>query len=363
MITISGDSFNKLSLATVNCHNFKGHNEFTNVAFRISYFLHVMRGANDLESLMFYSKHMGEYSDNGKDLRGSLGPRLRFWLGIDHLQEAIDINQDIDDEEDFVKPNGIDQLKMAYQDLHNGMAETTIIIRDPAIDFDDTNDVPDIISMQFSVIEKENAENILCMAVSYGQINMASNFVNELWVLMHIGNMYKNWLHCFSFQLNITSLCDSNDVSVEEVLSSEMDFGNEPDTQWQMDLETLETLEKHIRLQVIDHSKTPFNESRTVRGGLEVPGGDISEINVGIMVEELKESLVSKIQNKYLQEMGMVLIICSACQLDSVGFEDFIIENYKSMETTLRVELAEYLLEAKTFSSADQEMFTQDLNG
>jgi hypothetical protein len=325
-----------------------------------------MRGANDLESLMFYSKHMAEYSDNGKELRGSIGPRLRFWLGIDHLQEAIDINQDIDDEEDFVKPNGVDQLKMAYQDLRSGLPETTIIIRDPAIDFEDTNDIPDIISIQFSVIEKENAENTLCMAVSYGQINMASNFINELWLLMHIGNMYKNWLHCLSFRLDITSLCNNNDMVIEEILSTEMDFGNEPDTQWQMDLETLENLEKHIRLQVIDHSKTPFNETRTVRGGdtgpVQIEAGDISQINVGIMVEELKESLADKIQNKYLREMGIVLIVCSACQLDPVGFEDFIIENYKSLETTLRVELAEYLLETKTFSSADNEMFMQDLN-
>jgi hypothetical protein len=374
MITIAGDNFNKLALGVNNCHNFKGHNEFTNVAFRIAYYLHVMRGANDLKSLMFHSDHMKDFSDNGRDLRGSIGPRMRFWVGADQLQEAITINQDIDDEKEFVRPEGVDQLRLAYTDLASGMSEASISIRDPAIDFEDTNDIPDLVSIQFHVLEKTYENHILCMALMYGEIKKSSNFINELWVMLQVSHMYKDWLHCQSVQINICSLCESNDINIEEIFSNENDFGDTPDGQFQKDLEMLIDTERHIRSQIVDHSKTKFvsDKSKALLYG-DIDEGNYIEsvidvglsdcINVAMMLDELTESLVDKIQNKYLREMAIVLMVCAACKLDGIGHEEFIIKSYKSLETPLRIELAEYLLEANLFSTADTEMFSSDLNG
>ena len=50
-------------------------------------------------------------------LRGALGPRLANWIGSHQLQEAIDINFDKGDDDEFMSPEGINQCEHVYKDL------------------------------------------------------------------------------------------------------------------------------------------------------------------------------------------------------------------------------------------------------
>jgi len=123
------------------------NNEYTNLGFRIANLIHTMKGSSDYAMLAFYSNHMEQFLDeviekptqegevldyltnepvkevyehkyqDNRLLRGSLGPRLRNWIGSHQLQESIDINSELSDDMEFVKPEGIDQLKEAFEDL------------------------------------------------------------------------------------------------------------------------------------------------------------------------------------------------------------------------------------------------------
>lgn len=152
-------------------------NKYTNMGFRLAYFLWIMRGSNSLSELNFYSKHVNKMSDNGTNLRGAYGPRLRFWVGPDQLQEAIKTNQDIDKEEDMVKPHGIDQLRKVFDDLSNGQKVSICQIFDPSIDFDDSNDIPDLFSIVF------DWGDCLNMNAIFGVSTVNGHFINDYFFL------------------------------------------------------------------------------------------------------------------------------------------------------------------------------------
>ena len=118
--------------------------------FNIAYFLWNIRGSNNLNEITYYKKFFSKMSDDETSLRGAYGPRLRYWVGADQLQESIDANRDIEKEEEFQKPLGIDQLQKVYDDLKNGVNTSCCQIFNPSIDFDETNYVPDLVSIGFS---------------------------------------------------------------------------------------------------------------------------------------------------------------------------------------------------------------------
>ena len=114
------------------------------LAFRIGYLIWTLNGSNMLQSLGFHGGCMGGYTDDGETLRGAYGPRLRYWIGADALQEAIKINQDIDKPEDYIKPTGVDQIESTYNDLNSGLPASSMSIFDPALDYESTRHVPDL---------------------------------------------------------------------------------------------------------------------------------------------------------------------------------------------------------------------------
>jgi thymidylate synthase len=92
--------------------------------FAIAEFIWMMTGKCDLSQISFYNKRMAEFSDNGIDLHGAYGPRLRHWS----LQHG-----------------DVDQLTNCLQRLQNDIytRQASIAILDPAIDFTvKTKDVP-----------------------------------------------------------------------------------------------------------------------------------------------------------------------------------------------------------------------------
>jgi thymidylate synthase len=175
----------------VNCEmaDLNIENKKTNFGFRLAYFLWIMKGENKLESLKRYSNHIYKMSDDGLNLRGATGPRLRYWVGADQLQEATEKNLNIDDPKDMVKPKGVDQLQRIYDDLKAGLPSSSAVIFNPAIDFDDSNYIPDAISFTVFVVKKR-----LNMFISFNSIDVNGHFVNDLFFFRMLHRLYINLL-------------------------------------------------------------------------------------------------------------------------------------------------------------------------
>jgi len=57
--------------------------------FMAAEFIWMMRGGEDVNSISFYNKRMGNFSDDGLVLSGAYGPRLRCWHGVDQIANII----------------------------------------------------------------------------------------------------------------------------------------------------------------------------------------------------------------------------------------------------------------------------------
>jgi len=133
------------------------NNGTLNYGLICSYLAEVYSGDNTVDRLSFYDKRALAYADDDMPYyHGANGPRMRNWVGANQLNECNQINMDIDNPEKFVKPTGVDQLLFAYRDLYHGTNKSaTIIIRDPAVDYNETVFVPDLISFTLHVEDNE----------------------------------------------------------------------------------------------------------------------------------------------------------------------------------------------------------------
>lgn len=110
--------------------------------FMAAEFIWIMSGQCSLDMIGYYNKNMKLFSDNGIDLHGAYGPRLRHW-GI---------------------PRGdVDQLESCLQRLRDDIytRQAVIVIIDPAIDFTvRTKDIPCNDILQF--MYRDNKLNLAC---------------------------------------------------------------------------------------------------------------------------------------------------------------------------------------------------------
>lgn len=273
------------------------NNVHTEFPFRIAYAMWILRGSNLLEPLKYYSNCMNELTDDGKTLRGAYGPRMRFWIGADALQEAININTDISEPEDFVKPVGIDQLEAIYRDLESGMNVGTITIQDPAIDFEETMYVPDLHSVTFLRLDDE-----LEMVMNYPTVDVLGHMLNDVWAFEFI-----KWI--LATFLDLT--CGKTTISVcRPVFSTSIvaDFGKSESLYehkklsvvpqnidnkslfWE-EFDVFQEFEKHLRMQ-INHN-TFRNE----------------KINIAELSQLLDKKLLSKMKTQVMLDLGYSLLV------------------------------------------------------
>lgn len=336
-VSAVGDNITRFSLLTKkdSCHNFIIDNAYSNAAFRAAYFLYVMRGANDLKSISTYSKHMDEYSDNGISLRGALGPRLINWIGADQLQEAININIDVDEKEDYIKPVGVNQLKSVYDDLKHGMNESSVIFRDPAVDFEITNDVPNLMSILFV-----NGNTKLSVFCNYSQIEYGSNYINELWVFLHIAQLFKIWLEFEELEFNVVSPICNNDEHINLVITEESQIIQGPVEFW-TDIDVMQDFQRHLRCMINEKS-------------FESP-----EVAIGICVEKIDEVILQRVKSNYLCDLGIVMLLSLLVNYDPIAYEDIILEYFNKMSTAFKNEIAGLMLEKISFSFIEQDKLQQ----
>jgi hypothetical protein len=99
-------------------------------------------GKNELADITPFDEGAEKESDDFVTIRGAYGPRIRHWVGADHIVEMQQKNKNLEEiggvttmEEmsKFKKPTGIDQIGEAYKLLKNGQP-ATIQIYDPSVD-------------------------------------------------------------------------------------------------------------------------------------------------------------------------------------------------------------------------------------
>ncbi len=241
---------NKNLDAFYDCHYKTPH---TNVGFRIAYFLWIMRGSNSLDALNYYSKHVDKMSDNNINLRGAYGPRLKYWIGADQLQEAIKINSDIDDEEDMEKPNGVNQLEMVYNDLIGGVKTSACQVFDPSVDFEDSKDIPDLSSMIFCW-DKE-----LTLNAMFTNTTLNGHFINDYFFLSLLNCCMAAILKTPVGSLNVFTT-NANSILDKDVKKGTIKSrprvipeNNNPESLWK-DIFALCEFEKHLRNSVTKDS-------------------------------------------------------------------------------------------------------------
>lgn len=323
-----------------------GDDQFTNCGFRIAYFIWTLKGSNLLEDLEYYSEHVDQYTDNFMNLRGAYGPRMMNWVGADQLQEALNINVDLESEEEYVKPNGVHQLEAVYNDLNLGMKASTIVIRDPSIDFDETNDVPDLLAVTFVI-----HDNILEANLFYELVEHESKVVNDFWTFSHIAEMLRSWLLLEKTEINIVASHIDENINnlipvqyatdlelVDKLCSHEID-GNKhqngsvihpnPNNFW-IDFEKLDDFEKHLRFRICGESFQ--NEA----------------VSTTKLAEDLVRLKLNEIESKYIRELGYCLLIFAFAKYDWENLQEKIVEWLESVDNPgLRAEIVEHL---STFS-------------
>lgn len=90
-----------------------------NIVATVAETVWVLAGRNDLEFLGNYLPRAAEFSDDGSTWRAGYGPRLRAWHGVDQLAQVV---------------------KVLREDPLSRRAVMSLF--DPAVDFDETKDVP-----------------------------------------------------------------------------------------------------------------------------------------------------------------------------------------------------------------------------
>ncbi len=329
------------------------NNGYTNFPFRVEYLLWILRGANLLKPLQYYGAYMNECTDDGETLRGAYGPRMRFWIGADALQEAINANQDIDmekpeNQEAIVKPKGIDQLNAVYEDLKFGMKQSLIQVFDPAIDFEETNYVPDLHRVSFLV-----NDNKLDIIMDYLTVQVNTTLVNDMWVMEIIqmilasflslepGTVYVNvgraQLNKFA-EMYTKDMVESNEWVFDGEDPEDFCTPVSPEKFWEQN-NTLMELDKHIRMQI---TATSFNNK---------------EVSVSQMANDLVVKFVNKIDNKLLNNLGRSLLMCAVIKnADTVYiYKEFIKEHYKLLDNIFRTEFRNYAFHINVSDELDYE--------
>jgi hypothetical protein len=163
-------------------------NEYTRILFLAS----AIAGANKLNYFKKIDSEWENLSDDGTTLKGLPGPRMRYWVGADALQEAINANAeiDIDDPEQaglINKPTGEDQLFNVYNDLTEyGLNQSTIILFDPAMDFAVGNYLPSMTQIVFNSRCTGN-DMVLDVTAIFSNIDEIGIYINELSLARDLG--------------------------------------------------------------------------------------------------------------------------------------------------------------------------------
>jgi len=288
--------------------------KYTNVGFRYAYFLWIMRGANLLDQLMYYSDHLEGNTDDGMILRGAYGTRLKFWVGVDQIAEANKYNANIDDGaygDEFIKPQGIDQLFNVYRDLKEGMDISVANIFDPALDFDETNDIPNLLSMVF----KYNYERLDLFA-TFSEVAINSHFINDYFFLSLLQVCMAGWLECDIGELNVLinkpiSEEENLEVCKLDIFEKEKFIPRTDDITFWEDIWELSNIERHLRMMI--NEKTIADE----------------KVSVTILSETIINGISRRIITAFWQEVGYTLTIYSIIKhggLIDESLQDFVIE-------------------------------------
>lgn len=309
-----------------------GINSHTNVGFRWGYFLWMMRGANLLEQLDYYSDHLHFNSDDDLTLRGAYGPRMKHWIGADQIVEANRTNADIDDAhpEDFVKPKAVDQFLRVYEDLKNNIDVSTMVIFDPAIDFEDSNDIPNLITLIFrSKDDKLSMRAIFTEAIINGQ------FINDYFCLSLIHMCMASWLKLETDELTIFTenpiYSPQAFVQVPQINRelTEKDFPKDTAHNFWKDIIDLSYFERHLRMRLT--RETAQRE----------------EVSILQLCEWLEDQHLSLVRSEFWYKVGAVLMVYSIIRNCGFGNEDMIeficnlLEN--KINGALQVEIAYWI--------------------
>jgi hypothetical protein len=300
---------------------------------------------------------------------------MRNWIGAHQLQEMINVNADISVEEPenieenvvdiaedgtnilalpgsaYIKPVGVDQAMAVFDDLKHGMEETCITIRDPGIDFQESDDIPDLISIIFvndlgGAFDAESDRGTLQVTAQYGTGNNP-NFLNEIWALSLLVQMYRKHLKYTGSRFNI--VChrwEESDFELKEMdwLSyGELGICGENLHEFWDDLKMLQDFATHIQF---------FLNEKT----FENP-----DVSNEWCVAKLKEVFIDKIASPFLKDMAYSLTIWAFWTYGNKmptyagPYEDRVSDLFNMMhDTSIRVETAEFLShESLPFELAD----------
>lgn len=313
-------------------------NDKTNIMFRIAYILWVLRGSNQLEDLMYYSNHMFHYSDNLTNLRGAYGPRLMFWVGADQLQDAINVNMNIDDDKDFVKPDGINQIKSIYEDFSEYKVNTSVaVIKDPAIDFEISNDIPDLISMTF--YKKTGDGELLNLQMNYSRFDLNENHLNDIYLGRFLLRLLCDSLH---FDMGVINVNSSYCVEYEQSLKIELyEIPPVYDNSEEEIVSDVSTIENGIE----DIHKLFFLD-RHIKNMITSNVATIEDVSIETITEAIERKIISNINSKYLKNCGYALLIGAIKKHVPTErmFEDYILQLLQKMSGPIKYDISKWLL-------------------
>ena len=281
---------------------FSGINgDFGSFMYRLGYLMWMLKGSNTLESISYYGDYMNMATDDGETLRGAYGPRMRMWIGPDALQEAININQDIDNDEDMVKPVGIDQLRQICDDLMYGMTGTVMNIFDPSLDFGETNNVPELQRVEFIV-----KNNKLHLVMNFMSEYLGSQMVTDVWAFSVIQGLLVSFLKnvgmgditvIMSNKQGLVYFRDSEfgrlDHTEPKMFGSGLDFDKTTVDEFLGDFSILRNFETHLRMQI----RPEIFENK--------------EVSVPMIIDTFRTAVLNKISNKFIKEWGICLLLTS----------------------------------------------------
>jgi len=294
------------------------NSKYTNLGFRLAYFLWNLKGSNMLGSLSYYSKHVNDFTDDNISLRGAYGPRMRFWIGADQLQEAININSRIDDPEDFTKPKGVDQLQMCFEDLQNGMETSSCVILDPSLDFEDSKNIPDLISFIFR-INNSNIGGCLDMIVNYGSIYLNKEFINDYFFL--------SLLHkCFSSLLNVQARFIYFNIANPKFNDEKVEF-------YEYDYKYNDLFPHDFLIEAFwDNIFRLYDFEKHLRCAVFKESVHSEQVDLIGHCGMLMDKFIEPIEDFFWKDYGKALLICSLLRYGDNNYQNYIEDTLISME-------------------------------
>lgn len=314
--------------------------EETSVGFRIAQLLSLFGGANEVENLAYYSPHVLDRKDESSEyFRGAYGPRMMFWVGADQLAAANRKNVDVDDETQFSRPEGVCQIKQNYLDLtFHGFPTTSFIVRNPSVDFDESNDIPDLLCGTFN-----NYGGKLGLTLFF---EITEDITNIVWTFSKLVAVMAPWMELEPGNLQLVTTCDVMDVETIDIINESrrevekiVEISIEPQDFW-ADIEELRYLEMNMRQL--------FNEK-------SMEAVDVSYEKCIAMVNNMingNEYKPSKFFTDYVKDLAralMIWIMINKC--DGYG-ESHIMRWLQIMTTNIRYEVA-YMLKEKSTVGLD----------